>query len=379
MKPSRPADRLPPPDWTVRDHATREFLERLWRLENEERPGFVIGDLGPGGEGVSSALFSTGEAGVSVRERLLDPELYLRAQLEEIEQQAAVRGDYLPTLCPSLGVVAIPSAFGCPVVWSDDDFPAARPIQGGDPERVFDLALPSVTDGLLGRVLEYTAYFRERTGLPIRVTDIQGPLDSAALILGHTEFLLAMHTAPHAVDCLLELVTDLTIDFVRAQREAAGEFVPCLFQPWMPDGTGLSLSNDDGVMISPEFHDRFCVPRLNRISREFGGIYLHSCGSWEHLLPSLENIENLRGLEFGAGETSFPAVAERFGGRCVLSTRIGLNRDIHFKSIAEYVCRVLEQKTTNRGLFIQVDVTNGIPGEDWTGTTLDEVYELLGA
>ncbi|MEW6073225.1 MAG: uroporphyrinogen decarboxylase family protein [Planctomycetota bacterium] len=367
-----------PNDGKTRDREARDFLARLWRLENEERPGFVIGDLGPGGNGVTSSLFSKGRSGESLRERLLDPDRYLAAQMAEIAEQAAVAGDYVPALCPSLGVVAIPSAFGCPIVWSDDAFPAARPIVGDDPERVFDLPRPRVTDGLLGRILDYTAYFRARTGLPVRVTDIQGPLDSAALVHGHTEFLLAMRTAPAAVEHLLGLVTDLTIDFVRAQREAAGEFVPSLFQPWMPDGLGLSLSNDDGVMISAACHDRFAVPFVNRISRAFGGVYLHSCGNWEHLLPSLEKIENLRGLEFGAGETSFPAVEARFGGRLVRSTRVGLNRDIHFRSIADYVRSILAQKRTNRGLFIQVDITNGIPGDDWVGTTLDEVYALVG-
>ena len=367
----------PEHEWRTRSREGREFLERLWRLENEERPGFVIGDMGPGGEGIESSLFSRG-AGESLRDRLLDPDRYLRAQMEEIEQQAAVVGDYVPTLCPSLGVVAIPSAFGCPVVWSDDAFPAARPILGGDPEGIFALERPSVTDGLLGRILDTTAYFRERSGLPIRVTDIQGPLDSAALVFGHTDFLMALRTAPRAVEHLLELVTELTIDFVRAQREVAGEFVPSLFQPWMPDGAGISLSNDDGVMISAELHDRFGVPHLNRISRALGGVYLHSCGDWEHLLPSLEKVDGLRGLEFGAGETSFRAVSERFGGRVVLSTRVGLNRDIHYRSIAEYLRSILEQKSTCRGLFVQVDVTNGIPGDDWVGTSLDEVYEILG-
>jgi len=366
------------PAWLAKSRDSRAFLERLWRLENDERPGFVLGDLGPGGEGIASALFSGRGEHESLRDRLLDPARYLEAQLREIEQQVAVAGDFVPTLCPSLGVVAIPSAFGCEVVWSEDDFPAARPLFAGDPERLLDLDPPAVTDGLLGRILEYTAYFREQTGLPIRVTDIQGPLDSASLIAGHTEFLLAMHTAPEAVEHLLELVTDLTLRFVRAQREAAGEFVPSLFQPWMPDGLGISLSNDDGVMISAEFHDRFHVPCVNRISRELGGVYLHSCGNWQHLLPSLEKIEGLRGLEFGAGETDFRAVAERFGGKVVLSTRVGLNLDIHFRGIAHYLRSILEQRTTNRGLFIQVDVTNGIPGDDWVGITRDEVFELLG-
>jgi len=372
--PTRPVD----PAWQAKSRESRAFLERLWRLENEERPGFVIGDLGPGGEGIRSALFSTGSGGMTLRERLQDPAKYLEAQLAEIEQQVAIRGDFVPSLCPSLGVVAIPSAFGCEVVWPENDFPAVRPLLKGAPERALELEPPSVTDGLLGRILEYTACFRERTGLPVRVTDIQGPLDSASLICGHTDFLLAMHTAPEAVERLLDLVTDLTIRFIRAQREVAGEFVPSLFQPWMPDGLGVSLSNDDGVMISAECHDRFHVPRVNRISSELGGVYLHSCGNWKHLLPSLEKIEGLRGLEFGAGEMDFGAVAERFGGKVVLAPRVGLNRDIHFRGMADYVRSILERKTTNRGLFIQVDITNGIPGEDWVAASRDEVFELLG-
>ena len=65
---------------------TRDFLARLWRLENTERPGFLIGYAGPrvkGGRPVRSALFST-EGKDTVRERLLDPAKFLAAQLEEM-------------------------------------------------------------------------------------------------------------------------------------------------------------------------------------------------------------------------------------------------------------------------------------------------------
>ena len=180
--------------------ASRAFLERLWRLENDERPGFTIGYAGPrlrGGKPVVSALFST-EGPDSVRDRLLDPAKFLAAQLAEIAGQLALRGDFVPALCPTLGVIGIPSAFGCEVIWWERDFPAVRPAIGADPEQVLDLAAPSITDGQLGRILDYTRYFRAQTGgaYPIRVTDIQGPLDSAALIMGHNNFLLATAQPP---------------------------------------------------------------------------------------------------------------------------------------------------------------------------------------
>jgi len=143
----------------------RTFLTRLWRLENEERPAYLIGYTGPklrGGTPVRSALFST-EGKDAVRERLLNPDKFLAAQLEEIEGQIRFKGDFVPALCPTLGVVAIPSAFGGEVIWWENDFPSVRPALGGDPLQVKKLKMPSVRDGLLGRILDTARYFVERT------------------------------------------------------------------------------------------------------------------------------------------------------------------------------------------------------------------------
>jgi len=154
----------------------KAFLQRLWNLENDDRPGFMIGYVGPrmkGGQPVPSALFSTAGSD-TVRDRLLDPEKFLQAQLTEIEAQLSYKGDFVPSLCPALGVIGIPSAFGCEVIWWEHDLPAVRPVIGDDPRQVYDLPRPSIRDGELGRVLDYTRYFAERTEgrIPIRVTDI---------------------------------------------------------------------------------------------------------------------------------------------------------------------------------------------------------------
>ena len=365
----------------------RDFLARLWALENDDRPGFLVGYAGPrvkGGRPVRSALFST-EGKDSVRTRLRDPEKFLAAQLEEIEGQSRLRGDLVPALCPTLGVIAIPSAFGAEVVWWENDFPAVRPLVGDDPEKLRALRRPRATDGELRRILDATRVFLERTGgqMPIRLTDIQGPLDNAALIMGHTAFLEALITAPREVHRLLDMVTGLMIEFAAAQRgfvRAGGaEFVPSAFQPWLPDGRGISVANDVAVMLSPELHDEFGVPYLNRLSDAFGGVYIHSCGDWTHLFASLENVRNLRGLEFGASEAPYGEVLERFCGRTVLACRIGLHRDIRFAGMADFVKKVLRAAPTPRGLFLHVDITNGLVPPDWPEMDLDEIYALLDA
>ncbi|HSQ79035.1 MAG TPA: uroporphyrinogen decarboxylase family protein [Candidatus Bathyarchaeia archaeon] len=369
-------------------HASgREFLSRLWALENDDRPGALVGYVGPrvkGGAPVRSALFST-EGRDTVKARLLDPDKFLAAQLEEIEGQSRLRGDLVPALCPTLGVIAVPSAFGAEVVWWENDFPAVRPLVGDDIEAVGRLKRPALADGELGRILRYTRVFLERTEgrMPIRLGDIQGPLDNAALIFGHTSFLEAVLTAPRAVHRLLDMITDLMIEFASAQRElvraAGAEFVPSSFQPWLADGGGISVANDVAVMLSPELHDEFGVPYLNRLSDAFGGVYIHSCGDWTRLFPSLEKVRGLRGLEFGGSEAPYDKVLARFGGKTVLACRVGLNRDIRFAGMADYVRRVVAAAPTPRGLFIHVDITNGLTGEDWPETDLDEIFAILDA
>jgi len=365
----------------------RAFLHRLWALENDDRPGALVGYVGPrvrGGAPVRSALFST-EGRDTVKTRLLDPDKFLAAQLEEIEGQSKLRGDLVSALCPTLGVIAIPSAFGSEVVWWENDFPAVRPLLGDRPELVRSLRRPKVTDGQLGRILDHTRVFLDKTGgrMPVRLGDIQGPIDNAALIFGHTHFLEALITAPREVHVLLDMITDLMIEFAAAQREivraAGAEFVPSSFQPWLPDGGAISVANDVGVMLSPALHDEFSVPYLDRLSDAFGGVYVHSCGDWTHLFPSLEKVRGLRGLEFGASEAPYDKVLARFGGKTVLACRVGLHRDIRFDGMADFVRKVVAAAPTPRGLFVHVDITNGLTGPDWPETDLDEIGEILDA
>jgi len=365
---------------------SKAFLRRLWALENDERPGFMIGYVGPrvkNGKPIPSALFST-EGPDTVRDRILDPAKFLRAQVAEIEAQMALKGDFVPSLCPTLGLVGIPSAFGCEVVWWENDLPAVRPVFAEGAEEITPLPMPGVRDGQLGRMLDYTRYFIEQTGgqYPIRMSDIQGPIDSAALILGHNNFLLMMYTNPQVVHRLLQQITELTIAFVQAQREIAtrlgSEFIPSMFQPWLPDGGGISISNDECVMMSAEMHDTFNVPYLNQLSDAFGGVYLHSCGKWTHQFPSLAKVHNLRGHEFGASEATFEPVLEHFGGQIALACRVGLHRDLKFGGMSDFVQRVQSAAKTYRGLFLHVDITNGLVDEDWPEADLEEIYRLVG-
>ena len=364
--------------------ASRAFLTRLWGLDNDERPGLMIGYVGPrvkGGITSENVLFVREGEG-TFRDRLLDPERYLQTQVEVCQKMLANRGDFVPVISPMIGIVAIPSALGGEVKWWENDLPAVRPAIHS-PAEIETLHKPALTDGVMGKALDYTRHWLERTrgAFPIGPADCQSPLDLAALVMGHNNYLESLYTHPRELKRLLQMLTETQIEFLSEQRrivkEYGAEFVPSYAYPWLPDGCGVNIAHDENVMISADMHDEFALPYLNQISEAFNGIFIHSCGRFVHQLESFAKIYKLRGLEFGASEAPFEPVIRRFNGQIVLSVRIGLHQDIVFPSMADFVRQVRRASHTNRGLFINCDITNGIVPDDWPVVDLEEIYQIV--
>jgi hypothetical protein len=340
-----------------------------------------VGPQVKGGSSSENILFA-GRGQGTFRDRLLDPDAFLQTQVEVCVKMLANQGDFVPVVSPMIGIVALPSAFGCPVEWWENDLPAARPAIH-DPMQVYALQKPTLTAGVMGMALDYTRRWLERTQgcFPIGPADCQSPLDLAALILGHNQYLEALYTHPAEIKHLLQLLTETQIEFLLAQREmvksSGAEFVPSYSYPWLPDGMGVNIAHDENVMISAAMHDEFALPYLNQISEAFNGIFIHSCGRFVHQLGSFAKVYKLRGLEFGASEAPFGPVMQAFNGKIVLSVRIGLNQDVVFHSMAEFVRRVIQAASTYRGLMINCDITNGVLTEDWPVVDLDEIYQLI--
>jgi uroporphyrinogen-III decarboxylase len=349
---------------------TREFLASLWKLEDVGRPAFQIN--------------VQVDSGTTMLERFNEPAKMLRHQLLEFEAKSRIADDFVPALFPYLGTAIFPSAFGCPVKWFDNQDPWAESIINDDPHKIYALSQPTVRDGLLGRVLEDTRYLREQTrgAYPIRMTDVQGPFDIAYLIWRHEDFMFALRESPQEVHHLLGMVTRLIIDFVKEQRRIAGEFIPCHYPPiWMPDGMGISISDDVMTLISPRHYETFVLPYINQLSDAFNGIFIHSCGNFTHQLANLEKVHNLRGIDFAVGEMPFAPVAERFAGKVVLSVRLGLDKERHFVDIPSWVEHVLRGTPTARGLFLSINTWYSSPesGRPWNETDLQRIWQMIRA
>ncbi len=327
--------------------------EAFWSLEDVGRPLWMI---------PSSPVLSAGATGrVSWRSLLQDRETQLNAQLGLLQwrQSVEVGDDFVPHLQANQGVTVFASAFGCEVQYFDHTLSWAHPVIRPEdpPEKVYELPVPAVTDGQLGTILEWGDYFVERTAgrYALGLTDLQGPLDSSYLVWEPAAFMVAMRTDPKEVHHLMRAMTDLIIRFVREQRSRVPEFMPCHYPPvWLPDGRGISMSDDCLAVLSPALYEQFALPYVNELSDEFGGVFIHSCGNFAHQLGNLEKVHNLRGLNFEASEMDFEHVWERFGGRTAIVVHLGLNKAIHFDTEADYVRHVLRTKTHDRGLCVLV-------------------------
>ena len=327
--------------------------EAFWRLEDLGRPLWQIPT--PPVETLIDLQLAP------VIPLLQDKALQLTASVNFLQWREAldIGDDFVPYLEPYQGVTPLASAFGCPVRYFDHSAPWVEPLirPGDPPEKVYELPSPKVTDGQLGSILELIDYFVAETGgrYPIAITDSQGPLDMAYLVWESSAFMLAMYANPKEVHHLMRLVTDLIIAFVKQERARSPQFFPCHCPPlWMPEGLGISISEDCSAVLSPKLYEEFSLPYINELSEEFGGVVIHSCGNFLHQFDNLAQVHNLRGLNFGASETPFAAVWERFGGKTAILPHIGLNKEFPFESHVEFIEHILGTATHSRGLSILV-------------------------
>lgn len=261
--------------------AKKKRWNALWALEDMPQPMWFI----PATPvlGLASKYLQDQR---SVRGIFSDRDIQLESSLKfnrffSFVQKFWSMDDYIPHIQPQMGVGVFASAFGCKVDFPWDQFPRAHSlIKSGEPaDRVNQIEPPDVRGGLLGEILEFAEYFNQKAGkkYPIAMTDLQGPMDTAYLIWDSCDFMMAMYDHPNEVHRLMRLCTDLIIKFVKEFRTRVDEMVPSHFPPvYLPDGMGITLSEDVLAVLSPDLYEKFSLPYINKISEEFGGVLIHS-------------------------------------------------------------------------------------------------------
>lgn len=308
--------------------------------------------------------------GFTAHELHFDKERMLKQQVHDILLSLQIDSDQVPGLWPYHGTGVLASAFGCETIWPIDRDPWTKPVVM-KPEDVYALKEPDPqASGLLPKVLETIKYFgRETKGkVPIKLTDTQGPLDTASLVWDYKRFMGAMHTNPSEVHVLLKMVTDLVIEFTKIQFELVQDpYYPSDCFPRDIKGRGIGISDDLAAVLSPEAYKRFGAPYNSQISQAFNGLHIHSCGEYVHNLQTMLEIPRLRGVNWNSSPREMaPAAAySMIRGKCAFYGGLGLHWQLHFEGARQAYEEYLLPSVAGPGVIVagfggeSVDETNG--------------------
>lgn len=213
-------------------------------------------------------------------------------------------------LRPNLGVTIIASMFGAELRLLDDNMPWVKPLPGG-PDSIHalvDAPLPELSAGLLPRVLDQYAFFRDalvdypncRAAFQLTLPDLQGPFSIAELLWG-TDIYLAFFDYPDLLKAVQSKITDLMLlVYERLKGEVRDNFGPDYQYQHATGVRGKLLVRDDSAINVAAHHYRdFLEPYNARLAAELGEIGIHFCGDGQHQAKNMLSIAGLTCLDLG--------------------------------------------------------------------------------
>jgi hypothetical protein len=236
--------------------------------------------------------------------------------IQQKQNDDHVNGDYyIPHLTPIVaGLGSVAFTLGCDYKESKDSQWDPYPLSlFKQPEDVKDVKNEtSVENSWVGKSLAMTInYFNRQTKLPIRLDSIPSPLITASYICGYENMLMAMKLVPDNLHSLLKQITTKTVEYIDYQINLTNRLFSLSHMPYyIPLHIGLRISDDVISVLSPELYQEFGVPYINYLSKKYGGLVIHSCGSVIHNLGIISNIDGLKGIEINVGENNPKRVLE---------------------------------------------------------------------
>lgn len=236
----------------MKDQEWKILLDCVRFKEKEEIPIALIVD----------SPWIPGYLGISHLQFYFIPEVWFEAYKEIKKRFPEVI--FIPDYWVEFGMAQEPSGFGAKIVFRSDSTPNIEPIvKSADdlPEFIKTLKKPNPkTDGLMPIVLEYYKYLEpkvNRIGDKIKIVAARGPFAIASHLMGVTEFLIGVKLYPEESKKLIEVTTDLVIDFLTAQIEI------------LHDVEGILVLDDIIGFFSEEDYLEFAHPSLKRIFFSF--------------------------------------------------------------------------------------------------------------
>ncbi len=320
-------------DWFGED-GYRERLERVRRFWD--------------GEGRSIVSVTTSKG---FYRQLFDVDAMCGQIPENLESQAMLPGTNLPSVFGDFGTVSTAKYWGgetrFPSDGSKDIFiePVAQTVEQA-------LALdPLAVDGPDMDAAQGIALFRkaceqlQTDHLWLRTPDMQGPLNTTALVMNQEEMLMAPYTERESLVALLDKVTDFLIAYAQYLRDETNNRVCGNIWPYtfFPSDVGVSLTEDIMPLLSPEVYAEFGIPCLERLSDALGGLHIHCCGEWgRHAEALAASRANIKAMEFHYPYTKIEELMPLIEKGVAPIPYIAMDRDdVEFQSVTEYYDHLL--------------------------------------
>ena len=285
-------------------------LEATWRMEKTDEVPFVV-EIGPF-HGATNDFFDNAQAEVKWNEDL----------------HRAREGVYdygLPNIKPNQGIGVIAAAFGCEYTVNNEADPWIKAvICEENAQDVHKLQVPDTENAFFKRIWKRIETLQGLSSLPLRMVNVPSPLVTASMIWDYTSFIEAVLVCPDEVHVLLEKVTEATIIYIREQFRRIKNLFSVSHESIcpVPRFVGIRVSDDTAALLSPDLYREFGVKYNNMISKEFGGIVVHSCGDIQYVAPAMLEIEGLRGLDFTIPQVAnHEALRDAVAGKTVLCLR----------------------------------------------------------
>lgn len=301
---------------------------------------------------------------------------YVRLAVQNILENGQYPGYNPPRLIADFGTVSMASGWGGKIHLPECGCKYIDPIvhNAEEAQKVF----PLKTEGDVQKALKlYGEVCRELGSDRLYCTtiDFQGPLNTAALLWEQSDFMAAMYEEPDAVHAFLEKVTDYLIETIRKLQRALGEKICGNVWPyiWLPSDIGVGITEDYMPLLSADTYREFGIPYVERISREFGGLFIHCCGEYEHQINNLRNSDiHILGLEFHYPHTRPEVLFEAFGGEVLFVPYLAPRGEDEFKTRSEYLQYIKRVEREDTRLWFIID-----PGEKDFQEQLALVEEMV--
>lgn len=297
-----------------------------------------------------------GYLGISHLDYFLDPELWFQSNLKIHEQFPDII--FVPSWWMEYGMAAEPSALGAKIKFWPNNTPSEictlqrlEDIEDIPPYEVENDAFMALTLHRIG--MQKQRIFDQGHTLPIATS--RGPLCTAGFLRGTTEFMLDLIESPELAHKLIDLCTNLIIDWLKAQAKIMGT-VESIF-----------LLDDIVGFIGEKHYMEFAHPYLKKICDAFPQDWIkiyHNDASIEKCLEHLPDC-GFHVLNWGK-QTDIARVKQRIGNRMCLMGNVnplevgvrGTPDDVYKATLD-----VLE-KSAGEGIILSVGggVSPGMPG-----------------